>query len=111
LPGFAQSLEFLRRLGRLAFYIPQLSINVIERLPGIPPGALDLSLHGASTLVPERLGANSLKNLAQIDRGLLPPLSCASTRWILAEFNDFSDFYTFSKTTGAFPNITRMFSA
>jgi hypothetical protein len=41
-----QFFEFLARLGRLAFYIPQLSINVVARFPGVPPGALDLSLLG-----------------------------------------------------------------
>ena len=55
-----QFFEFLRRLGRHAFYIPQLSINVVAKFPG----ALDLSLFGISALVLERLGANSLKALA-----------------------------------------------
>jgi hypothetical protein len=54
--------------------------------------AFDLSLLGISALVLERLGANSLKALAQLDRGLLALPSC--------------NFYTFSKTTTAFPNIT-----
>jgi hypothetical protein len=55
-----QFIEFLGRLGRLAFYIPQLSINVIAKFSG----ALDLSLFGISALVLERLCANSLKALA-----------------------------------------------
>ena len=75
-----QFFEFLGRLGRLAFYIPQLSINVVARFPGILPGALDLSLLGISALVLERLGANALKALAQLDRGLLPLPSCNFTR-------------------------------
>jgi hypothetical protein len=75
-----QFFEFLGRLGRLAFYIPQLSINVVARFPGILPGALDLSPLGISALVLERLGANSLKALAQLDLGLLPLLSCNFTR-------------------------------
>jgi len=75
-----QFFEFLRRLGRLAFYIPQLSINVVSRFPCILPGALDLSLHGISALVPGRLGANSLKALAQLYRCLLRLLSCNFTR-------------------------------
>ena len=74
-----QFFEFLGELGRLAFYIPQLSINVIAKFPGILPGALDLSLLGVSALVLERLGADSLKALAQLDRSLLPLLSCNFT--------------------------------
>jgi hypothetical protein len=38
--------EFLGKPGRLAFYIPQLSINVVAKFPGILPGPLDLSLLG-----------------------------------------------------------------
>ena len=53
-----QFFEFLGRLGRFAFYIPQLSINVVAKFPG----ALDLSPLGISALVLERLGANSLKS-------------------------------------------------
>jgi len=30
-----QFIEFLGRPGRLAFYIPQLSINVVAKVPGI----------------------------------------------------------------------------
>ena len=71
-----QFFEFLGRLGRLAFYIPQLSINVVAKFPG----ALDLSPLGISALVLERLGANSLKALAQLDRCLLPLFSCNFTR-------------------------------
>ncbi len=55
-----QFFEFLRRLGRHAFNIPQLSINVVAKFPG----ALDLPLFGISALILERLGANSLKALA-----------------------------------------------
>jgi hypothetical protein len=57
-----QFFEFLGMLGRLALYIPQLSINVAAKFSGIIPGALDLSLLGISALVLERLGANSLKS-------------------------------------------------
>ena len=46
--------EFLGMHGRLAFYIPQLSINVVAKFPGILPGAIDLSLLGISALVLER---------------------------------------------------------
>jgi hypothetical protein len=53
-----QFFEFLGRLGQLAYYIPQLSINVVAKFPGVPPGALDLSLLGISALVLERLGAS-----------------------------------------------------
>ena len=30
-----QFFEFIGRIGRLAFYIPQLSINVVAKFPGI----------------------------------------------------------------------------
>jgi hypothetical protein len=72
--------EFLGMLGRLAFYIPRLSINVLAKFPGTLPGALDFSILGISALVLERPGANSIKALAQLDRGRLPPLSCNFTR-------------------------------
>jgi hypothetical protein len=75
-----QFFEFLGRPGRLAFYIPQLSINVVAKVPGILPGALDVSLLGISALVLERLGANSLKALAQLYRCLIRLLSCNFTR-------------------------------
>jgi uncharacterized membrane protein YhaH (DUF805 family) len=71
-----QFFEFLGRLGRLAFYIPQLSINVVAKFPG----AFDLSPLGISALVLERLGANSLKALAQPYRCLLPLFSFNFTR-------------------------------
>jgi hypothetical protein len=74
-----QFFEFLGRLGRLAFHIPQLSISLVAKFPGALPGALYLSLFGISALVLERLGANSLKALAQLDRGLLQLLSCNFT--------------------------------
>jgi hypothetical protein len=74
-----QIFEFLGRLGRFAFYIPQLSINVVAKFPGILPGSLDVSLLGISAPVLERLGADSLKALAQLDRGLLSQLSCNFT--------------------------------
>ena len=72
--------EFLVRLGRLAFCLPQLSVDVVAKFPGILPGAIDLSLLCISALVLERLGANSLEAPAQHDRGLLPPLYCNFTR-------------------------------
>jgi hypothetical protein len=74
-----QFFEFLGMRGQLAFYIPLLSINVAARFPGILPGALDLSRLGISALVLERLLTNSHKALAQLDRGLLPLLSCNFT--------------------------------
>ena len=74
-----QIFEFLGRLGRFAFYIPQLSINVVAKFPGILPGSLDVSLLGISALFLERLGSNSLKALAQPERGFLPLLSCNIT--------------------------------
>jgi hypothetical protein len=48
--------------------------------PAILPGPLDLSLLGISALVLERLGANTLKALAQFTRSLLSPLSRNFTR-------------------------------
>jgi hypothetical protein len=42
-------------------------INVVAKFTGILPSALDLSLVGISAMVLERLGANSLKALAQLD--------------------------------------------
>jgi hypothetical protein len=71
--------EFPGRLEQLAFYIPQFSINVVAKFPGIRPGALDLSLLGKSALVLDRPDANSLKALAQLDRGFLQLLSCNIT--------------------------------
>ena len=76
----AQFFEFLEMLGRLAFYLPLLTIKVDAKFPGILTGALDLSLLGISALVLERLGANSLKALAQLDRCLLPLFSCNFAR-------------------------------
>jgi hypothetical protein len=70
-----QFFDFLGRLERLAFYIPQFSINVVTKFPGILAGALDLSLLGISALVLESPGANWLKALAQLDRSPLTPLS------------------------------------
>ena len=74
-----QFFEFLGRLGRLAFYLPLLPIKVDAKFPGILPGALGLSLLGISALVIERISANSLKALAQLDRCLLPLFSCNFT--------------------------------
>ena len=68
-----QFFEFLGRLGRLSFDIPQLSIKVVAKFLGLFPGALDLLLLGISALVIERLLTNSLVALAQLDCGLLPP--------------------------------------
>jgi hypothetical protein len=89
-----QFFEFLGRLGRLAFYIPQLSINVVARFPGILPGSLDVSLLGISAPVLERLGADSLKALAQLDRGLLGCFLAILPGVILAKYDVFIDFYT-----------------
>jgi hypothetical protein len=97
-----QFFEFLGRLGRLAFYIPQLSINVVAKFPG----ALDLSLFGISALVLERLGANSLKALAYLTDVFYRYFLAILPGVILAKPDVFIAFYHFPKTIQRFPYIT-----
>jgi hypothetical protein len=102
--------EFLGRLGRLAFYIPQLSINVVAKFPSVPTERAGLArlfcrpseyrLWFRSALASTRL--KLWRNLTEVFyRRFLAILY----RVIFAKNNVFIDFWPFSKTTNAFPNV------
>ncbi|HEU0180199.1 MAG TPA: hypothetical protein VFV58_38670 [Blastocatellia bacterium] len=106
-----QFFEFLGMLGRLAFYIQQLSINVVARFPCILTERAGLArlicrstvyrLWFQSALAPTRL--KPWLNLTEVFyRRSLAILDGV----ILAKYQVFIDFYPFPKKTNAFPNIT-----
>jgi hypothetical protein len=98
-------------LGRLAFYIPQLTINVVAKFPGVLTERAGLArlicrttayrLWFQSALAPTRL--KLWRNLTEVFYcrflAILPGV-------ILAKYDVLIFFCTFSKRTNAFPNIT-----
>jgi len=90
-----QFFEFLGRLGRSSFHLPLLSTKVVAKSPGILPGTLDLSFLGISALALERLGANSIKPLAQLTEVFYRRFLAILRDVILAKYDVFIDFYIF----------------
>jgi hypothetical protein len=100
-----QFFEFLGRLERLVFYLSQLWINVVAKFPGILTERASLARlicrSSAYALAPTRI--KLWRNLAEVFYRLFLAILYGV---MMSKYDVFIAFYTFSKTTNAFPNIT-----